>query len=92
MPHQRAGGTAGAQAIEHPAAFAKAIEQSGIAQQLEMPRHARLTLPEDLRQFADGQLAARAQNQEPQARGFSGGAQGEQQLVHRCAGLDRRAN
>jgi hypothetical protein len=90
VPHQGACRAAGAQAIEHPTALAKAVEQSGIAQQLQMPRHARLALPEDLRQFADRQLAARAQNQEPQPGRFRGGAQCEQQFVHRCAGLDCR--
>ncbi len=34
--------------------LAKAVEQPGLAQQLQMAGDAWLTLPEDLRQFADG--------------------------------------
>jgi hypothetical protein len=56
-----------AQAIKHPAAFTKAVEKTGFAQQLQMAGNPRLALPEDLRQLADGELTAGAQDDEPQS-------------------------
>jgi hypothetical protein len=53
-------------------------------------RHARLALAEDLGEFADGQLAARAQDEEPQPGRLGDGAQGGKQLVHRCGDPCRR--
>ena len=86
MPRQGAGWAAGAQAVENPAAFAKAIEETGLAEQLQMPRHPRLALSENLRQLADRQLAARAQDQQAQSAGLGDRAQGAEHLLHRDAG------
>ena len=44
----------------------KAIEQASFAKKLQMARYARLALPEDLSQLADGELAAGAEDDEPQ--------------------------
>jgi len=70
MPAESACRAPRAQAIEHPAAFAKAIEEAGFAEEFQVTGHARLALPEDLRQLADRQLAAGAQHQEAQPRRF----------------------
>ena len=82
LTRQRPRRTGLAQAIEDPAAFAEAIEQPGLAQQLEMTRHARLALPEDLGQFADGQFPAGAQHGEPQPGRLGHRAQRCQQMFH----------
>ena len=87
MAGQRARRAARAEAIEDPAAFAKAVEKTRLAQQLQMARHARLALPEDLRQFADRQLAAGAQNQEAQSRRLGHRAQGGEHFAHRRDGF-----
>src|SRR5690606_9239070 len=39
-------------AVVHPLLFAKTIEQTRARKDLEMPRHARLALPEDLAKLA----------------------------------------
>src|SRR5207302_4148541 len=64
MPAQRARRAARTEAVEHPAALAKPVEQPRLAEQLQMARDAGLALPEDLRQLADRELAAGAQHQE----------------------------
>src|SRR5262249_53202997 len=56
------------QAIEDPGALTEAVEQPGLAKELQVPRHARLALPQNIGELADGQLAARAKEQEPQSR------------------------
>src|SRR5690606_10061771 len=63
-------------------ALPEAVEQAGIAQQLQMARDARLALAQDLRQLADGQLAVRAQHQQAQAGRLGGGAEGGKYRVH----------
>ena len=87
MPGERACRAARTQAIEDPAAFAKPVEQTGLAEQLQMAGNARLALPEDLRQFADRQLAAGAQHQEAQPRRLGHRAQGGEHLAHRRTGF-----
>ena len=51
---------------EHPAAFLAALEHSRVGENLEVARHARLALPEHLRQFADRQLHHPQQRQDAQ--------------------------
>ena len=87
MPAQRARRAARAEAVEHPAALAKPVEQPRLAEQLQMARDAGLALPEDLRQLADRELAAGAQHQEAQPRRFGHRAQRGEQFAHRCAGF-----
>ena len=87
MPAQRAGRAPRTEAIEDPAAFAKPVEEARFAQELQVAGHARLALPEDLRQLADGQLAAGAQHKEAQPGRFGDRPQRREQFAHRCAGL-----
>ena len=76
----RPGSRAGAP-VEHPAAFAKAFEQAGVGEQLEVPRDARLALPEHLRELRHGPLALGADREQTQATGIRGGAQTDQERV-----------
>ncbi len=55
-------------AQEYPAAFAMPLRQPRIDQPGNMLRHARLALPQHLRQFAHRQLHAVDQPQNPQPR------------------------
>ena len=80
-----------AEAIEHPAAFAEAVEEAGFAEQFQMTRHTRLALPQDLGQFADRQLAAGAEHDEPQPGRLGDRTQGSEQLLHRLGFLFRRS-
>ena len=57
---------------ECPRTFLVAADQPGLEQQLEMPRHARLRLVEDLGEVGDGEVAARQQRQDAQPAGFGG--------------------
>ena len=72
-----------AEAIEHPAALAEAVEEAGFAQQLQVARNPWLALPEDLCQLADGELAARAQDHEPKPGRLGHCTQCGQQVLHR---------
>ncbi len=69
-------------AIEHPGALAEAVEQPGIAEQLQVPRHARLALPEDVGKLADREFALGAQHKQAKPGGLRRCAQPHQQLVH----------
>src|ERR1700726_3137447 len=71
-----------AETIEHPAALAEAVEEAGFAQQFQMARNPGLALPEDLRQLADSELAARAQDDEPKPGRLGNCAQCSQQVLH----------
>src|SRR5690606_4415011 len=53
-------------AVVHPLLFAKTIEQTRARKDLEMPRHARLALPEDLAKLAHRELRTRQQRQQTQ--------------------------
>ena len=83
MPGEGVGRTRLAQAIEDPAALAETVEQPGLAQQLQVTRYARLALPEDLGQLADGQFAAGTQHEEPQPGRLGHRAQCSHQMFHR---------
>src|SRR6202040_2410638 len=76
-----------AEAIKHPAALAEAVEEPGFAQQLQMARNAGLALPEDLRQLADVELAAREQDDEPKPGRLGNCAQCSQQVLHQAKSL-----
>ena len=82
LPGERACRTRLAEAIKHPAALAEAVQKAGFAQQLQMARHARLALAEDLGQLADSQLAARAQDDEPKPGRLGNRAQRSQKVLH----------
>jgi hypothetical protein len=64
--------------VKDPASLAEAVEETSLAKQLQMSRYPRLTLPENLGQFADGQLATRAQYDKPQSSRLGDCAQGGQ--------------
>ena len=70
----RAGAGRG-RAVVDPVLLAETIQQPGIAEQLEMPRDARLALPDHLADLTDRQLGARQQREQPQPRGLGGRAQ-----------------
>jgi hypothetical protein len=53
-----------------PVLLAKTLEQSAIAEELEVARHARLTLTEDLRQLGHRELAERQHGKHAQAGGL----------------------
>ena len=48
------------------------MQEPGITQQLQMARHTRLALREDLRKLANRQFPARAQRKEAQTRFLAG--------------------
>ena len=66
QPRQRAPFGPPRQAIEDRASLAQAVEQPGLAQQLQMTRDARLALSENLRHLAHRQLGAGAEHENPQ--------------------------
>jgi len=70
------------QPVEGPGALPEAVEQSGVAQQLEMAGNARLALPQDLGQFAHRQLTMGAQRQQPQPCRFCRRLQCREQKIH----------
>ena len=59
------------EAVKDPAALGNAIEQSGVTEQAEVPRHTRLALAEDLGDFGHSQLAPRQDPKQPQPSWFS---------------------
>ena len=78
--------------VEHPAAFAKAVEHARLGQDLEMPGDTRLTLPQDLAQLAHGPLPLRADGQQAQARRVRGGTDAVEEVVERTSSLHHRAS
>ena len=80
MRQQRAGDLGAAavlgQAEERPGAFAEALDQTGLGQQLEVARDARLRLAQDVGQVGDGQLGLGQQRQQAQARVLAGRFEG----------------
>ena len=56
------------EAEESPGAFAEALDQPGLDQQLEMARDARLRLAQDVGQVGNGQFGFGQQRQHAQAR------------------------
>ncbi len=53
---------------EHPRALAVLGDDAGVDEQLEVPRHPRLGLAEDLGQVGDGEFGVPEQRHDPQAR------------------------
>src|SRR6202007_1872527 len=66
LSRQRAYRARLAQAIEDPAAFAEAVEETGSAQELQVTRYSRLALPQNLSKLAHSELAAGTWEIEPQ--------------------------
>ena len=64
------------QAEEGPGAFAEALDQAGLGQQLEMARDARLRLAQDVGEVGDGQLGLGEQRQDAQPRLLAGRLEG----------------
>jgi hypothetical protein len=71
-------------AVVDPVLLAETLEQTGIAQQFQVARYARLALTEDLGELADRELTAGEHGEQTQARGFRGAAQALDQL---CRGI-----
>ena len=67
-PQSGADASRRAQRDEHPAAFLAALGEPGVAEDLDMARHARLALPEHLRELADRQLHRAQQREDAQPR------------------------
>ena len=61
---------------ESPGAFAEALDQAGLGQQLEMPRDARLRLAQNVGEVGDGQFGLGEQRQHAQARLLARGLEG----------------
>ena len=55
-------------AVVDPVLLTETIEQPDIAQELEMPRDARLALADHLADLTDSQLGASKQRQQPEPR------------------------
>ncbi len=62
LPRQGSRCLAGAEAVKNPAALAKSVEEPGFAKELQMTRDPRLALAENLRELANGKLAAGAED------------------------------
>ena len=60
------------EAEERPRAFAEALDQPGLGQQLEMARDARLRLAQDVGEIGDGQLGLGQQREHAQPRLLAG--------------------
>ncbi len=81
LPRQIAVGTGGQgepdiRALPHP------VQQAALAEQLQMPRQARLRLAEDFGELHDTERPARRQREQAQTGRFSGGAQTGQEGFH----------
>src|SRR5262249_27951539 len=65
-----------AQAKEGPGAFAEALDQTGLGQEPQMARDARLRLAQDVGELGDGQLGLRQERKDAQPCGLAGGLEG----------------
>jgi len=61
---------------ERPGALSEALDQSGLGQQFEVARDARLRLAQDVGEVGDGQFGLGQERQHAQARLFARGFQG----------------
>jgi hypothetical protein len=57
-------------AVVHPVLFTKTVDEAGVGQELEMTRHARLALIDDLAELSDGELGPSQQREQSQAGGL----------------------
>lgn len=73
--HEGAGDMGVGETVEDPAALGNAIEQSGVTEQAEVPRHTRLALAEDLGDFCHSQLTPRQDPKQPQPSWLGGRTQ-----------------
>ena len=71
------------QPIEDPIAFPKPLEQAALAQELEVPGHARLTLPQNRGQLGHGQLVFRTEDEKSKPSRLRRRPQPRQQFFHR---------
>lgn len=74
------------QPVEDPRALPEAVEESGIGKQLQMTRHARLALAQDLRQLGDGELAMAEQTKDAKACRLAGSSERGKKIVHENPG------
>ncbi len=74
---------AGCRAQEDPASLAPPFGETGVAQDGDMPRDARLALPQDLRDLADRELHGRHQPHDAQPGAVGKGAEGKLGLHYR---------
>ncbi len=65
-----------AQPEERPGAFAEALDQAGLGQELEMARDARLRLAQDVGEVGDRELGLGEQRQDAQPRRLAGRLEG----------------
>src|SRR6516225_4491915 len=79
---ERAGRARLAQPIKDPAPLAEAVQETGLAKQLQVARHPWLTLPKNLGQLSNCELAAGAKHHEPQPRRLGNGAQCGEEVFH----------
>ena len=75
VARQRSRAAALAQPEERPRAFAEALDQPGFGQQPQMPRDARLRLPQNVGEVGHRQLGLGQQRHDAQPRLFAGGLQ-----------------
>ncbi len=73
--HEIPAGTFHRRPVVHPVLLAEFLQQADVAKQLEMPRHARLALAEDLRQLGDRKLTLGEDGEQAQSGGFGHGAE-----------------
>ena len=78
LPRQLARGSA----VENPASFLRPFKQARIAKQLQVARHARLALTENLGEFGHGQFRLGQQRQQAQAGQIARRAQYRHQAFH----------
>jgi hypothetical protein len=73
--------TTARQTAENPRSLAKPLDQTRIVQEFEMARDPRLTLAQDLGEFADGQFGTGQKPQNPEPCGFACRAQTSEQDI-----------
>jgi hypothetical protein len=74
-------GLAPCQGVVHPLTMPQALDQTGLAEDLQMARDPGLTLAHDLREVGDAEIARGAQRQEAQPCGLTRGSQAAHQLI-----------
>jgi hypothetical protein len=68
--------------VEYPAAFLESLKQICFAEQLQVPRNARLALPENLRQLGNRELGFAQEQDQAKPGRIARRAQHGQKLVH----------
>jgi len=75
-------GAVGGQPEIGPGALAHALDQAGLAEQLQVARDPRLALAEDPGEVGDGEVAVGAERQQPKPGRLARRAERRQQVVH----------